>query len=361
MNADNESPIATPAADATPNEPMTGRLMARLFIVPAIIVCLLLAVAVVVVMFGSTSLEKPVSTQDLLAQIEADRGERTMDVMLLPHARESWQAAQELARRFEQKDKFLKPEEIAPTAERIATLLDKYEAGRDVEEAGPAQQYFLIMALAKLEAPAGVDPLVRLLRDPNASTRRTALQALAEMRRVPEARQALAQVLPLLDDTKPAVRLVACATVACLAEPGNSMAIRALAPLLEADAEIQWNAAMTLARLGSRSGKLVLMNMLQRAYWEKLDLEYLENGTQVRRKFTDLEVARNLASAIDAAGHLNDPDIAGLISALEKDQSVTVRDAARAALNDNEGRASGKTAGAKSRGGAVAPADAEIL
>lgn len=357
MNADHEKPID--AAD-TPAEPMTGRLMARLFIVPAIIVCLLLAVAVVVVLFGSTSLEKPVSTEDLLAQIEADRGERTMDVMLLPHARESWQAAQELARRFEQKDKFLKPEEIGPTAERIVTLLNKYEVGRDVEEAGPAQQYFLIMALAKLEAPAGVDPLVRLLRDPNASTRRAALQALAEMRRVPEARRAVAHVLPLLDDAKPAVRLVACATVACLAEPGDSTAIRALAPLLEADAEIQWNAAMTLARLGSRSGKLVLMNMLQRTYWEKLDLEYLENGSQVRRRFSDLEVARNLASAIDSAGHLNDPDIAGLINALEKDPSVTVRDAARAAHSREMG-ASDRTAGAKSPAGGVDPADVEIL
>lgn len=336
----------SPPVGDSPNEPMSGRLMARLFIVPALIVCLLLAVAVVVVLFGSTSLEKQVSTEDLLAQIEADRGERTMEFMLLPHARESWQAAQELARRFDQKDRFLKPGEITPVADRIASILNKYEAGRDVDEPGPGQQYFLMMALAKLETPSGVAPLVKLLRDPNAMTRRTALLSLGEMRSVREARQALPDVLPLLEDAKPAVRMVACATVACLAERGDATAIRAISPLLDADREIQWNAAMTLARLGSRAGKLMLMNMLQRSYWEGLDLDYQENGAAVRRKYSDLEVVRNLAAAIDAARHLDDPDLIGLISVLQKDQSVAVRDAARAAIEKTGAEAMERTAGA---------------
>ncbi len=353
MSADHEMPIDTSATTKPTgpdpegsNEPMNGRLMARLFIVPALIVCLLLAVAVVVVLFGSTSLEKQVTTEDLLAQIEADRGERTMEFMLLPHARESWQAAQELARRFEQKEKFLKPVELAPTADRIVAILNKYEPGRDVDEPGPAQQYFLMMALAKLEMPSAVAPLVKLLRDPNAMTRRAALQSLGDLRRVPEARHALPDVLPLLEDKNPAVRIVACATVACLADTGDTSAIRALSPLLDADREIQWNAAMTMARLGSRGGKLVLMNMLQRSYWEGLDLEYIENGAPVHRKYSDLEVARNLASTIDAARHLNDPELAGLISVLQKDPSVTVRDAARAAMEGTGSVTMDRTAGA---------------
>lgn len=352
MNADHEKPInastapkpSGPESEAA-NEPMTARLMARLFIVPALIVCLLLAVAVVVVLFGSTSLEKQVTTEDLLAQIEADRGERTMEYMLLPHARESWQAAQELARRFEQKDKFLKPAEVTPIADRIVAILNKYEPGRDVDEPGPAQQYFLMLALAKLESPSAVTPLVKLLHDPNAMTRRAALQSLGELRRVPEARLALPDVLSLLDDKNPAVRMVACATVACLADTGDASAIRALSPLLDADREIQWNAAMTMARLGSRGGKLILMNMLQRSYWEGLDLDYIENGAQVRRKYSEPEVARNLASTIDAARHLNDPELVGLISKLQKDPSVTVRDAARTAMEGTGSGSMGRTAG----------------
>jgi HEAT repeat protein len=337
--------LETSAPVSEAPEPMSSRLMTRLFMVPALIVCLLLAVAVVVVLFGSTSLEKQVSTDDLLAQIEADRGERTMSMMLLPHARESWQAAQELARRFEQKEKFLKPAEIAPAADRIVVILNKYEPGRDVDEPGPAQQYFLMMALAKLEAPSGVAPLVKLLRDPNANTRRTALQALGEMRRVPEAKHVVTDVLPLLDDTKPEVRMTACATVACLADPGDAPAIRALSPLLDADREIQWNAAMTLARLGNRKGRLVLMNMLQRTYWEGLDLDYQENGASVRRKYSELEVSRNLVAAIDAARHLNDAEITGLISGLQQDKSVAVRDAARAAVQRVGAEAAAKTTG----------------
>src|SRR6185436_6900989 len=89
--------------DTVPNyEPMTPTLMGRLFIVPAIIVCVMLGVAVVVVMFGTTTIDKQASISDLIDRIEQDPGERTMS-MLFPRAKESWQAAQELARRFEQK------------------------------------------------------------------------------------------------------------------------------------------------------------------------------------------------------------------------------------------------------------------
>jgi HEAT repeat protein len=157
-----------------------------------------------------------------------------------------------------------------------------------------------MMALAKLEAPSGVAPLLKLLRDPNANTRRTALQALGEMRRVPEAKRVVTDVLPLLDDPKPEVRMTACATVACLADPGDAAAIRALSPLLDADREIQWNAAMTLARLGNRKGRLVLMNASKGPIRRVSTLIIGENGAASAA--ISGGVSRNLVAAIDAAG-----------------------------------------------------------
>jgi HEAT repeat protein len=251
--------------------------------------------------------------------------------MLMPRAKESWQAAQELAQRLARKDKFLKADEVEPTARRIMALLDRFPAGQDVEEPGPAQQYFLMMALARLGTESAAEPLVRLVRDPNASTRRTALQSLAEMRGTDQGRGSVPAILPLLDDRNPAVRIVACAAVSALANPGDPAAIRALSAKLEAERELQWNAATALARLGDPAGKMVLMNMLDRGFWEKLDLEYAEGGATVRRKFTDVEVANYLKSAIEAASFLRDQELAGLVMRLENDKAVSVRDAARAA------------------------------
>lgn len=322
-------------ADIPAPEPMSATLMARLFIVPAIIVCVLLAVAVVVVLFGTTTSDKPQTVAALLERLEADTGERTLGYMLMPRAKEAWQASQELARRFEQRDKFLEPVEIEPTAQRLIKILAKYPPGRNVDEPGPAQQYFLIMALARLHTASGVEPLVALLRDENWWTRSTALQALAEMQSVPEAGGAIPAILPLLNDPVPAVQIVACATISCLAEKGDAAAVRALADRLEGEAEVQWNAAMALARLGSRSGKLVLLNMLSRDYWEGLDLQYMENGAPVRRKYSEAEVSRNLKSAIEAAAILEDADLAAAIAQLDKDRSVAVREAARVATGQS--------------------------
>jgi HEAT repeat protein len=328
---------AEPAGSPEPQpEAMTPTLMGRLFIVPAIIVCVMLAVAVVVVMFGTTTIDKQASISDLIDRLEQDPGERTMS-MLLPRAKESWQAAQELAHRFEQKDKFLKADEIEPTAQRMVALLAKYPAGLNTEDAGPPQQYFVMLALAKLGSPTAVEPLTALLKDANWNTRRTALAALAEMKGVPQAKAALPAVYPLLNDEKPAVQIVACATIATLADRGDPVAIQNVAGRLESDREISWNAAMTLARLGSDRGKLVLMNILERGFWEGLDLDYVEDGAAIRRKYSPLEVEKNLSAAIDAAASLKDVELSGLIEKLTNDPSVIVRNAARASVTSKAG------------------------
>lgn len=310
-------------------EPMTPRLMARLFMVPALIVCLLLAVAVVVVLFGSTSSDKPASIEELLARLEADTGERTLNYMLMPKAKEAWQAAQELARRFETPEKFLSPPEIESTSKRLADILSKYPPGRNVDEPGPAQQYFVMMALARLGSPTAVAPLAALLKDENWWTRRTALESLAAMRTVPEAKRSLSNIAPLLDDPQAAVRIVACAAVAALAEPGDAAAIGWLKRQLDADAEVQWNAATALARLGSPAGKLVLLNMLNRSYWEKMQLQYMDAGTLVRRQYSEAEVANHLVSAIEAAAFIQDSELSASIAALADDRALAVREAVR--------------------------------
>ena len=321
---------------------MTATLMGRLFVVPALVVCVLLGVAVVVVLFGSSSIEKPETMQDLLSRIEVDTGDKAGGMLLFPAAKETWQAAQELARRLEQKEKYLAPEDVEPLARRIITILDESrqaggegQGSRD-QERGHARKLFLLTALGRLETPSAVEPLAGFLEDSDAKTRQFALRALADMASVPEARKAVGKVYPLLNDPDPAVQIVASLVVAALADRGDPIAIRGVAEKLESDPEIRWNAAMALARLGSKRGKLVLMNMLDRPFWEGRggELDYEETGgTRIRRRLTEAEIEARLCAGIKSAAFLDDLDLRDLIVKLSRDdKSHVVREAARAAL-----------------------------
>ncbi|MFQ5502113.1 MAG: HEAT repeat domain-containing protein, partial [Phycisphaerae bacterium] len=302
----------------------------------ALLVCVMLGVAVVVVLFGASSIDKPQSIDDLLTRIESDPGEKTMGIMLWPGARESWQAAQILARRLEHKGG-LDPDEAEPVARRIIAILEKESSARIRDgvaaERGRARRHFLISALGLLPSSNAIDMLVKCLGDDEAQTRQAALQALARMRHQSAARHVLPEIYPLLNDAVPEVRIVACLTVASLADRDDAVAIREVSHLLEADREIQWNAAQALARMGSKRGKLVLMNMLDRGFWEKVELNYEDKNAPVHRKFTEMEVVRYLNAAVAAAACLDDAELKAMIVNLrDGDSSFAVREAARVAI-----------------------------
>lgn len=331
-------PASPSTGDTSPVAPMTASLMGRLFVVPAILVCVLLGVTVVVVMFGATSLDHPATIDELLTRIDSDSGDRKMGV-LFPSSKEPWLAAQELARRLQKKDEFLKPSEVDAVAERIVSILDKAQIDPK-EEQGVNRASFLMMALARLETSKAVPALVKYLHHADVGIRRTALMALADMRKVPAAKTALPDIYPLLDDESATVRMVACLTVASLANSGDSAAVTALAAKLDGDAETQWNAATALARLGSLRGKLVLLNMLDRGFWEKMTLNYEEDGATVTRKLSPSEVADRLVAAIDAVSHVDDAVLKDSLRKLSSDPYHAVRDAAASALKriDDEAR-----------------------
>lgn len=316
-------------------------LMGKLFVVPAIVVCIMLGVAVVVVLFGTSSIDKPATIQELLVSIEADSGAREYG-MLLPAAKEAWQAAQELAVRFDQKDKhFNSEDEIEDAANRVVAFLEKSKAGApsvavtDDEKRGLMRDHYLMLALARLGRPSTVSTFQALLKSPNADTRRVALQSLAEMGGVAAAKAAVQDVYPLLSDSDSAVRMVACLTVAALADRGDATAIRQVAALLEGDRETQWNAAVALARLGSGRGKLILLNMLDRGFWEKLDLDYVDDGRRVVRQLSSSEVDDRLRAAILSASKLGDAEVDAKLTELrDDDASIHVREAARVAIEE---------------------------
>ncbi|HWL94052.1 MAG TPA: HEAT repeat domain-containing protein [Phycisphaerae bacterium] len=345
VNAESLGAHLSGADAARDADSSTKTLVGKLFIVPAIVVCLMLGAAVVVVMFGSSSLDKPATIDELISTIEMDSGDRQVG-MLLPSAKESWQAAQELAHRFEKKSKedFPTDQEVDAAASRLIALVRAGAANAranvegDAAEKGLMRQHFLMTALGRLKSQSAVELLVDMLDDPNAQTRRVALQALADMGAVvPTAQAAIGRIYPLLNDPDTAVRMVACLTVAALAKPGDEKAVREVAALLDGDREVQWNAAAALSRMGNARGKLVLLNMLDRGFWTGLDLDYEEDQSRVVRKFSDREISGRLRAAVASAMYLkHDADVAAALEKLrDGDPAIEVREAARQALQEN--------------------------
>lgn len=332
MSPQADQSVHSPVHTTEPVAPPSATLMGRLFVVPAILVTLLICLAIVVVLFGGTSVGQRPSISDLLSTIESGGGRHTAGMMLFPADREVWQAAQELATRLARRDAELPADQVEPTAQRIAKILASIKPQGTDDDSVPAKQRFLILAAARLGTPSSAKLVASYLTNADPLLRQAALAGLMEMRESPAARSQLAEVIARLDDESPAVQIVACAAVGVLADPQDATAIRALRNKLVGEREAQWNAALAISRLGSKSAKMVLMNMLDRGFWEKNRVQYQEANDRVDRPFTAREIENYLLVSIDAAGKLDDPELRECIVRLQSDPSVPVREAARLAL-----------------------------
>src|SRR5215470_7017406 len=243
-----ERTVGDPAAS-----PPSATLIGRFFVVPAILVSLLICLAIVVVLFGGTSVGQRPSIDDLISTIESGGGKHTAGVMLFPADREVWQAAQELATRLARKDAELPADKIEPTAQRIAKILQSITPRGSDDDSVATKQRFLILALARLGTPTAVGTIAGYLGNADPLLRQAALAGLMEMRDVPEVRRRLPDVIARLEDESTAVQIVACAAIGTLADQQDAAATRALRNKLVGDREVQWNAALALAKLGSRS------------------------------------------------------------------------------------------------------------
>ena len=246
-------------------------LLGRLFIVPLIILAVILSCAMIVVLsFGAIASDREKPLTQVLALLEAGTVDKTAGLILAPQDKEMWQAAQELALRLERLESEVSPEELPEIQARLVKLLE-----RDLSAAGPSERigrqrtYFVMRAAARAGASAVVPLLIEALDNPDAGIRREALGSLALMGDCEAARAQVVRVARSLGDSEPVVRMVACAALSNLADPADAEVIDALADahLADEDQDVRWNAAMTLARLGSPKALPTIADMLQRSYW----------------------------------------------------------------------------------------------
>ena len=123
-------------------------------------------------------------------------------------------------------------------------------------------------------------------------------------------------------------RIVACTVLSVLAEPADRDVIAVLTSLLGShEGEVGWSAALALARLGNAVGKLTLLDLLDRSFWESGQRYQTadEDGTVLRYRMPEERIVRNLVTAIEAAATLSDPEVWDMIDRLRKDPRPSVR------------------------------------
>jgi Rps23 Pro-64 3,4-dihydroxylase Tpa1-like proline 4-hydroxylase len=186
-----------------------------------------------------------------------------------------------------------------------------------------------------------LETLMKYFDAQDVSARKAAILALAFWQGQDEARKAVPALVRKLEsrDEDLDVRMAAASALGNIARSDDEQVVEALKQAMyETDpqkAELVWNAASALARLGREEAAPTMMKLLSRDELAKMTVYDREDPRRADfRPLTDLEQQRFLANAMESASHLKVPQIqAQLKKIAETDPSMRVRAMAVEVLN----------------------------
>ena len=278
--------------------PMTAgpAVAVQFFLIPLLVVG-----AMVLVYIGFRSLlSEERSAQEYLTDIRSGGSNRR------------WPAAYELSRLLAD-PAFARREEASLAPELIKAFADS-------KNDDPRVRQYLALTLGRLTPPLPVEArqlLIEALDDPDSQTRISAIWALGSTRDASVAEQ----IARKYGSDDPGVRKMAVYALGSMpAEAGNEVLIKALE---DAEADVQWNAAIALARHGRHEGVPVLRRMLDRAYVER-------NVTRQPQVSDDVDpVGEVMISGLRAIAALKESTLSAQVKALSTDdRNLKVRQAA---------------------------------
>lgn len=280
-----------PQEDLTEVRKPTSLLVAQFFLFPLIIIAFGVGIFL---LFGYVTYE-PKSPQAYLNEIRLGSDTRR------------WQAAFELSK------------VIAAGTERLegtgfaAEVLRVYESASGDD---PRIRQFLAVSLGHLADPIAVPALVEGLEDTNADTVFWTLRALGTIGDATAAPGVATQT----GHEDATVRKYAVYVLGALKDPSTMHELEVA--LNDTVADVRWNAAMSLARMGNDAGSGVLMQLTDRAYLA----QFVE--------MTEEDKNNAIVNAVKCLGLLKMEGARDKITLLsENDPSLQVRDAALTALD----------------------------
>jgi HEAT repeat protein len=278
-----------------------GRLIARFFLLPLLVV---LAAVGIFLVFNLMTFERR-TPRDYLREVRGGTANRR------------WQAAFELSRSLGN----LPPEE---RAELNAETLRVFEGLSSRRPEDVLVRRYLVLVLGRLGEKSAVPVLLQSAKDADPDTRLYSVWALGKIGD-PAGFEA---VLASSESDDAGARKMAAYV---LGQLGDRRAIPRLKVLAEDRvADVRWNAAIALAGFGDRTGLPVLRSMIDR---EALARQATMSSDQI-------EAA--MINALKALARLRDPDTLPMIDKLAReDPNLRVRDAARKASEVSKRRVDG--------------------
>jgi len=241
---------------------------------------------------------------------ETNSAEDLLNQVKVGSASKRWQSAFELA-------KILNNPDADPLTDSFKDqLISAYE--RSVHDDALVRSY-LAMAMGSTKDTTFGKILVSGLEDETLETRVAAIQALGFLKYYPATK--LIRNLIEKTDTQ-TEKLTATIALGMIGDPSTIPHLKKL--LEDEEANIRWDAAIALAKMGDNSGAYIIEGLLDR--------EYLKQFKQI----DPLEEKRVIMIAIRTASILFDKKFEDKLSLLSKnDQDLSVRNAAIKALENN--------------------------
>lgn len=274
-------------------------LAVQFFLIP------LAVVGMVVLVYGGFRmlLSTERTPQELLSDVRVGGRERR------------WPAAYELSR-------LLSDPETETQFPGLGT--DLVQAFSDSDGDDPRVRRYLALALGRLNNPptTAVVALLASLEDPDTETRISVIWALASL----GDETTVSDIARMYRSDDSGVRKMAVYALGILSPDGRDATLRTA--LEDPVADVQWNAAVALARHGSGDGMVIIRRMLDRSYVERM-------VTRTPTSEANIDpVSEVIVSGLQAAASLGASELRSSIEALsESDANLRVREVALKALD----------------------------
>jgi hypothetical protein len=224
-----------------------------------------------------------------------------------------WPAAYELSR-------LMADPKVRADRSLVPALVQAFD---EAKGDAPVRRY-LALAIGRLDPPLPPDAVTTLasaLNDADEESRISAIWALGSSGDA----SVVPRLVPLFASDDAGIRKMVVYALGAL--PGEAQLSTLTTALDDPQADVRWNAAMALARHGSRDGVPVLRQMLDRTYVEQAVKR------DVRQDGDEDPVADVMISGLRAAGALKDVSLRQPVESLsQQDKSLRVRQAAIDAL-----------------------------
>jgi len=197
----------------------------------------------------------------------------------------------------------------------------------EAKDYDPRVRRYLALAIGRMDPPLPPEAVAKLsqaLEDPDSESRISAIWALGSSGDP----TVVARLQPLYASSDKGIRKMVVYALGAL--PGDAQIETLRAALEDETADVRWNAAVALARHGSRDGVGVIQQMLDRSYVEqtvKRDVSLINEDED--------PIADVMISGLRAAATLRDATLRASVEGLsQQDRSLKVRQAALEALKD---------------------------